>query len=152
MLGSCTSFLLDQSPDEECWLASSLQRCASLPLCADLFEHLWSFVSAIMSRPLCSPPTHNSWHSPEPGRHGGGVLHSVHRPYARLITWNWHRVKCLHAAEWQQPPVTWIKSSTYDGALSVELKACRPPPKALTQHTPHPLAHSAIFLLQAYCM
>lgn len=84
------------------------------------------------------PPTHNSWHSPEPRRHGGGVLHSVHRPYARLITCNWHRVKCLCAAEWQQPPVTWIKSSTYDGALSVELKARRPPPQALTQHTPTP--------------
>lgn len=55
MLGSCASFLLDQSPDEERWLASSLQPCASLPLCADLFEHLWCFDSAIMSQSLWSP-------------------------------------------------------------------------------------------------
>lgn len=57
-------------------------------------------------------------------------------PCARLITWNWHRGQ---VCAWQQPPVTWVNSSAYDGDLSAELRALRPPPPAHTLHTPpHP--------------
>lgn len=75
------------------------------------------------------------------------------RTCAHFIMWNRDEAKCLHAAEWQKPPVTWINSCMYDGAPAVVYGTLQSKPPTHT-HTPYfnsPL-RLTILLLQAYCM
>lgn len=67
--------------------------------------------------------------------------------YVHFIVWNRDKAKDLQAAEWQEPPVTRIKSWTHDEEPAVVKGTLR---CSIPTHTPLPCCLT-LLLLQAYC-
>lgn len=77
------------------------------------------------------------------------IFHLLLKLYVHLIMWNRVKAKCLRAAEWQKPTVTWNKSCTYDKVLATAEGTLKGNPPTHTSSTliPNPFSFLTLLLL-----